>query len=181
MSSLTKTINNVIVELFVGDYINTHYDAMVIPSNSRLLPSGKLRCYVLRNAGSSVQIECNRIINKLCTIPVGQAIMTSGGNLKTNYIIHIITPKINLPKPAKKLMMATWNCLKLANKMGLTSILFPPFSSDLLGFDADLCAKTLIPTIHKFLTENNQNLKNVSICLEDLSEYNAFETVLKDL
>lgn len=81
-------IKNTVIEIFVGEYINTEYDAIVIPTNSRLLPSGKLRCEVLRSAGSKVQVECNCIINKLSIINVGHAVMTSAGNLNAKYLIH---------------------------------------------------------------------------------------------
>jgi len=41
------TINGTVIEIFVGDLINADYDAIAIPTNSRLLPSGTLRCRVL--------------------------------------------------------------------------------------------------------------------------------------
>ena len=51
------TINNVVIELFVGDLVNAQYDAITIPTNSRLLPSGTLRCKVLKEAGHEIQLE----------------------------------------------------------------------------------------------------------------------------
>ena len=82
------TLNNTVIEIFVGDLISSQHDALVIPTNSRLLPSGQLRCKVLREAGSQVQVECNKIINKMTTIPIGSSIITSAGNLKSKYLIH---------------------------------------------------------------------------------------------
>ena len=55
------TINNAVIEIFVGDLFNAQYDAIVIPTNSRLLPSGTLRCKVLKEAGHTVQVECNQL------------------------------------------------------------------------------------------------------------------------
>lgn len=177
----TLQLNNAVMEIFVGEYINTAYDVMVIPSNSRLLPSGELRIAVLRAAGAKVQVECNKLINKMCTLPVGQAVMTTGGNLNTKYIIHVIGPKINMPKPGKKLALATWNSLKLADESGLQSVLFPPISNDMLGFNAQICADVMLPTIKKYLVEKNQNIKNVTIALENLPDYKNFEKVLDGL
>ena len=104
------TINNTIVELFIGELINTEYDAIVLESNSRLLPSGDLRCKTLRKAGSTVQVECNKIIQDVSQISLGKAIITSAGNLNSKYIIHV-----RAGHEGKKLMLATWNCLKMAN------------------------------------------------------------------
>ncbi len=53
------TINNTVIEVFIGDISNADYNAIVIPTNSRLLPSGTLRCRVLKEAGHKVQVECN--------------------------------------------------------------------------------------------------------------------------
>ncbi len=178
MSTLTRTFNGAILEIFIGDYINTEYDTMVIPTNSRLLPSGNLRCHVLRNAGSKVQVECNQIINKLATLSVGKAVMTSGGNLNVKYIIHVVAPKLGMGHEGKKLAIATWNSLKLADEAGLITVLFPPISNEMRGFNAKICADVMIPTIKKYLMEKNQNIVNVSICLENLPDYKNFEKVL---
>ncbi|MHA1294566.1 MAG: macro domain-containing protein [Promethearchaeota archaeon] len=174
-------INNTIIEIFVGDYINTEYDVMVIPTNSRLLPSGELRCEVLRNAGAKVQVECNQIINKICTIPIGSAVMTSGGNLRTTHLIHVHGPKLGIGHEGKKLAMSTWNCLRLADDAGLKSILFPPISNEMFGFNAKICADVMLPTMRKYILEKNQNLKNISICLKNLPDYKDFEKVIDNL
>ncbi len=174
------TINNSVLKIFVGDLTNTEYDGLVIPTNSRLLPSGELRCNVLRKAGATVQVECNRIINKIIKVAVGSAVITSGGNL-TNYLIHTNGPKLGQGNVGKKLMLATWNSLKFADETGLTSLVLPPISKNMLGFTAKLCAEVMLPTIKKYVLEKNQNLKNVSICLETLPDYKEFEKILDAL
>ena len=170
------TIKNAVIEIYVGDLINAQYDAIVIPTNSRLLPSGTLRCNVLKEAGHTIQLECNRIISKISNVPIGKAIITSGGNLNAKFILHI-----RAGHDQKKLMLATWNSLNLADKEGLSSIAFPPISIDVLGFNSNICAGIMIPTIQKYILEKNINLKNISICLETLPDYKEFESVLSNL
>ncbi len=174
-------INNTIIEILVGDLINQKCDSIILPTNSRLLPSGTLRVNVLRNAGAKVQIECNSIINKITSIQVGNAVITSGGNLKSKHIIHAVGPRLGEKPVAKKLMYVTWNCLKLADKKGLKSITFPPISREMLGFTAHFCADVMLQTIKKYVSENNKNLENISICLETLPDYKEFEKVLDNL
>jgi len=170
------TINNAVIELFVGDLVNAQYDAITIPTNSRLLPSGTLRCRVLKEAGHKIQLECNQIISKKSNIPFGNAVITSGGNLDASFIIHV-----RAGHDQKKLMLATWNSLILADKQGLNSIAFPPMSIKIIGFNAKICAGIMIPTIQKYILEKNRNLKNVSICLETLPDYKEFESILSNL
>lgn len=152
-------LNNSILEIFVGDLTNIEqYDAIVIPTNSRLLPSGDLRCKVLRKAGTQVQVECNKIINKIVQISVGTSVLTSGGNLIKN-IIHTNGPRPGQGNERKKLMLATWNSLKLADEIGLNSIVIPPISIEMRGFTAKICTETMLPTIKKYISEKNENLK----------------------
>ncbi len=170
------TIKNAVIEIFVGDLINAQYDAIVIPTNSRLLPSGTLRCSVLKEAGHAIQLECNQIISKISNVPIGKAIITSGGNLNAKFILHI-----RAGHDQKKLMLAIWNSLGLADKEGISSIAFPPISIDVLGFNSNICAGIMIPTIQKYILEKNKNLKNISVCLETLPDYKEFESVLSNL
>ena len=170
------TINNAVIELFVGDLVNAQYDAITIPTNSRLLPSGTLRCRVLKEAGHKIQLECNQIISKMSNVPIGSAVITSGGNLNANFIIHA-----RAGHDQKKLMLATWSSLILADKQRVNSIVFPPMSIDVIGFNAKVCAGIMIPTIQKYIIKKNGNLKNVSICLETLPDYKEFESVINNL
>ena len=170
------TIKNAVIEVFIGDLINVEFDAIVIPTNSRLLPSGTLRCKILKEAGHSVQLECNDIVSKLSSIPLGRAVITSGGNLNAKFILHI-----RAGHDQKKLMLATWNSLILADKENISSVAFPPISIDILGFNAKICAGIMIPTIQKYFLEKNRNLKNVSICLETLPDYKEFVSYLTKL
>jgi O-acetyl-ADP-ribose deacetylase (regulator of RNase III) len=169
--------NSTEVEILIKDIIESNLDAIVIPANTRLLPSGPLRCAVLRKAGSKVQLECNQIINKIGVINVGTAVMTSGGNL-SKYIIHVVGPKYGQGNEGKKLMFSTWNSLKVAEEAGLNSIAFSPISLEYLGFNAKICAEVMLPTIKKFALEKIKYLGQISIFLTDLPEYKEFEKVL---
>ncbi|MEJ2294437.1 MAG: macro domain-containing protein [Candidatus Lokiarchaeota archaeon] len=170
------TLNNTVIELYIGDLIQTEYDAIVIPSNSRLLPSGELRCKVIREAGPKVQVECNVIAQKISSIPVGSAVITSGGNLKSRFIIHT-----RAGHDGKKLVLATWNSLKTADKHNINSLVYPPLSKDVIGFSAEKSAQLMLPTIKKYLIEKNSNIKNISISLGTLPDYKAFEKILEIL
>jgi O-acetyl-ADP-ribose deacetylase (regulator of RNase III) len=175
------TINNSILEIFIGDLTNIeHYDAIVIPTNSRLLPSGDLRCKVLRKAGTLVQVECNKIINEISQVAVGSSVITSGGSFIT-HIIHVNGPRPGQGNEGKKLMLATWNSLRLADETGASSVIFPPISIEMRGITSKLCAEAMLPTIKKYLIEENKNVRNVSICLEKDADFKEFEKVLNKL
>jgi len=173
-------LNNTEIEIIIKDITDTDFDAVVVPSNSRLLPSGNLRCRILRKAGPKVQIECNRIINKKAIIPIGSAVMTTGGELNTKHIIHVVGPRLG-KSASKQLMFATWNTLKIADKAGLSSLALNPISIENLGFTTEICAKIMLPTMKKYLLEKNENLKKIVIYLNKLPEYKDFEKVLDNI
>jgi len=174
-------LNGTELEIIVKDIIETSFDAIVVPSNSRLLPSGTLRCKLLREAGAKVQLECNKIINKIGVISCGAAVMTSAGDLKAKHLIHCVGPRLGVGKEGKKLMLATWNSLKLADDKGLSSIALNPISLENLGFNAKICAEIMLPTIKKYINEKNKNLKKIGIYLTEKPEFQEFEGVLKSM
>ena len=175
------TIKDTVIEIAVKEIIDVQYDAIVVPSNSRLLPSGSLRCQVLKQAGPKVQIECNKIINKVTKIPIGNAVITSAGNLNAKYLIHVVGPRLGVGQEGKKLMLATWNTLKVADKAGIKTVALNPISIENLGFNTKICAQVMLPTIKKFILEQNKNLEKITIFLTDLPEYKDFEKVLNAL
>jgi O-acetyl-ADP-ribose deacetylase (regulator of RNase III) len=181
MSSYQKTLKNTVIEISVGDITQVEHDVIIIPTNTRLLPSGKVRCDVLRSAGAKVQLECNWLINQIGQVPTTQAVMTSGGNLKAQKIIHVVGPKIAQKLETKKLMHATWNSLKLADEKGFTSVGIPSISKGTHGFTPKICSDIMIPTINKFILEFNQNIKKISIILEDEEDFQAFKMKLEEL
>lgn len=175
-------LNNTNIELIINEIIDTEFDAIVIPSNSRLLPSGTTRCKILRKAGSKIQIECNKIILEIVKIPVGDAVMTSAGSLKAKHIIHVVGPRFGKSNVvAKQLMFATWNSLRIGDEAGLSSLAFNPISIENIGFNTKICAEVMLPTMKKYLLEKNKNLKKIGIYLKDLPEYKDFENVLDGL
>jgi len=181
MSIFQKTINNAVVQLYIGNLIDVELDVVVIPTNTRLLPSGKVRCDVLRGAGAKVQLECNWLINQIGHVPDTQAVMTSGGNLKVQKIIHVVGPKIAQKLETKKLMHATWNSLKLADEKGFASVAIPSISKGTYGFTPNICADIMLPTIKKFLLEQNKNLKKIDLVLEDEEDYQVFTNKLEEI
>ncbi|MBN1800005.1 MAG: macro domain-containing protein [Candidatus Lokiarchaeota archaeon] len=170
------TVNDTKLELYLSELYDVACDAIVIPSNNRLLPSGTLRCSVLKKAGAKVQVECNRIVNQVSSVPLGDAVVTSGGELSAQHIIHAN----NSSRDVKSLMKATWSALKLADKKGYEKVVFCALSKDVQGFNMEACAKVMILTIKKYISEINENIKKICVFLENQEDYENFEKILKE-
>ena len=79
--------------------------------------------------GPAIQAECNTT-SPTC---VGAAVKTTAGNLKAEYIIHAVGPRMGEGKEDVKLKCATLNSLILADRDGIKSVTFPAISTGIFG------------------------------------------------
>ena len=158
-----------IVELVKGDITELEVDAIVNAANSRLKMGGGVAGAILRKGGWSIQEECDKI--GYC--PVGGAVITGAGKLKTKYVIHAVGPRMGEGDEDRKLRNATLNSLKLAEKHGIKSIAFPAISTGIFGFPKDRCAKIMLRTAVDYLKAGS-SIERVVFCLYDDETYQIF-------
>ncbi len=182
-------IKKVLIEISVNDITKIHADVIVLPTNNRLLPSGFLRSRVITLAGSKVQRECNSAINKINQLPKGQAVITSGGCLDAKSIIHVNIPPLlqfhmtnSSQSDPKGMVFSIWNCLKLAESNKFKSLVFPPLTKEMIGYNVQSCANMMLSILNKyFIEKKTTTIKKIHICLETLPEYEAFENEMENL
>jgi O-acetyl-ADP-ribose deacetylase (regulator of RNase III) len=86
------------------------------------------------------------------SIPVGNAIVTSGGNVLCRFVIHAAVPPRDHPEADAKLRQATWSCLQRAEELAIASIAIPAMSVGPLGFTMEDSARILIRAALDFRT-----------------------------
>ena len=72
------------IHIVQGDLTEQDVDAVVNAANNDLQLGGGVAGAIRRKGGPAIQEECDRI----GPIPMGEAAMTGGGNLKARYVIH---------------------------------------------------------------------------------------------
>lgn len=127
----------------------------------------------MKKGGRIIQEESDKI--GYC--PVGQAVMTSGGNLKAKYVIHAVGPRMGEGNEDEKLKNATLNSLKLADEKGIKSIAFPAISTGIFGYPIERCAKIMLANTIDYL-KGETNIEKVIFCLYGKD---SFETFKKEL
>ena len=170
------TINKTVVELCVCDITEMDTNAIVNAANSALQLGGGVAGAIRRKGGPQIQEECNQIGG----IPVGSAMITSGGRLKAKYVIHAVGPIYGEEHDDEKLKDASLNALILADKAGLTSMAFPAISTGIFRFPKERCATIMLSTTRAYL-EGYTQLKQVYYCLFDKDTYDTFRTTLSTL
>jgi O-acetyl-ADP-ribose deacetylase len=171
---MNRKINTAVIELVKGDITELDVDAIVNAANDQLILGGGVAGAIRRKGGPSIQTECSAIGGCL----VGQAAITTGGNLKAKYVIHAVGPRMGEGNEDQKLRNATLNSLKLADKNKLKSIAFPAISTGIFGYPIDRCAKIMLAATAEYL-KNPTTMQKVIFCLFDDKAYNIFEAELK--
>jgi len=151
-------------------------DAIVNAANKSLLLGGGVAGAIRQYGGPSIQAECNRI----GPIETGDAVMTNAGNLTAKYVIHAVGPVYGEGSEEEKLAQVTLNCLRLAEKKRLKSIIFPAVSTGIFRFPMQICSEIMLQTTYDFL-ENNDFPEEISFCLYGKMAYNLFFQTLSKI
>jgi len=167
-------IKNSKIILTQGDITELTTDVIVNAANAQLKLGAGVAGAIRRKGGPKIQEECDKIGGTI----VGGAVITSGGNLKANHVIHAVGPRMGEGNEDDKLKNATLNSLKLMDKYNLKTIAFPAISTGIFGFPIDRCAKIMISTAKEYLSSNTQ-IEKVIFCLYTTSDYEIFKKELK--
>ncbi|HEX7538889.1 MAG TPA: macro domain-containing protein, partial [Syntrophales bacterium] len=114
--------------------------------------------------------------------PAGQAVITTGGNLKAKYVIHTVGPIYSGGgrNESELLKSAYLESLKLASKKGLKRLSFPAISTGAYGYPVSEAACIALKTAIDYL-EEHADIKQVRFVLFDKPAYDVFAEELKKL
>jgi O-acetyl-ADP-ribose deacetylase len=161
-----------------GDLTLQETEAIVNAANSRLAGGGGVDGAIHRAGGPAIMEECR----KIGECPTGQAVITTGGNLKAKYVIHTVGPiyQGGMRGEEKLLAGAYRESLKLAQKKGVRSLAFPSLSTGAYGYPLDEAAGIALKTVVGFVKENPA-FDRVGFVLFGNPSLLAYEKVLKKL
>ncbi len=97
-------------------------------------------------------------------LPTGEAVLTTGGNLKARYVIHTAGPIYGSSggRDAELLAACYRNCLALAVEHNLKTLAFPSISTGAYGYPREEAAKVSSEAIREFL-KNNDSIEKVHL------------------
>jgi O-acetyl-ADP-ribose deacetylase (regulator of RNase III) len=135
-----------------GDITRQETEAIVNAANSRLAGGGGVDGAIHSAGGPSIMEECRRI----GSCPTGQAVITTGGNLRAKYVIHTVGPiyRGGTKGEARLLASAYRESLKLAQEKGIRSLAFPSLSTGAYGYPLGEAARIAVETVIDYLQEN---------------------------
>ena len=127
------------VELVRGDIALLEADGIVNAANNDLILGGGVAAAIRRGGGPTIQEACN----KIGTIPIGEAAVTTAGDLKAKWVIHAASMSLGGWATEEGVRNATRNALKRADERGMRTIAFPAIGTGVAGFSMDRCARIM--------------------------------------
>ena len=161
------------VETVQGDITEMDVDAIVNAANNYLWMGAGVAGAIKRKGGESIEEEAV----SQGPVPVGSAVVTSGGALKARHVIHAAGMGQDLKTDADKVAAATLSSLIVAGEHGIASIAFPAIGSGVGGLSPHLCAKTMIDTVIDHLL-GTEVFDRVVFALFDEATYDIFHGYL---
>jgi O-acetyl-ADP-ribose deacetylase (regulator of RNase III) len=159
-----------------GDLTEADCEAVVNAANTDLILGAGVAGAIRTKSGPQIQAECDR----LSPIRLGEAAVTSGGNLKARYVIHAAGMHLGERASETSLRNATRNTLKRAVEKGIKSVAFPAIGTGIAGFPMDRCAEVMLETIRDHL-RSEAIPERVELVLFDRAGLAAFEGALKKM
>lgn len=167
------------IELVRGDITKLEVDAIVNAANSSLMGGGGVDGAIHKAAGPKLMEECLKIIERQDGCPPGEAVVTSGGNLKAKFVIHAVGPIWNGGNDGEHELLgnAYLNSLVLADSNSVETIAFPNISTGIYGFPKVAAAEIAIRQVKNFLKEA-ANIRTVIFCCFDEENFDIYDQLL---
>lgn len=159
-----------------GDITELEVDAIVNAANNELILGAGVAGAIRTKGGPRIQEECDRI----GSIRLGEAAVTTAGNLKAYYVIHAASMEMGEETTAGNLRSSTRNSLLRAEEKGLKTIAFPAIGTGIAGFPMQDCARIMIGEVLEHL-KSHSSLEKIYFVLYDDAALKVFEETYRKL
>jgi len=179
---MNRIINKTKLSLLQGDITQQSTDAIVNAANSGLMGGGGVDGAIHRSGGTAILEECKQIVSRIGRLPTGEAVITTGGNLKARHVIHTVGPVWRGGNRGEPELLASSyrNSLGLAIANSLKTVAFPSISTGAFGYPVILAAAVALETVIDFLREA-ESLDEVLFVLFDDATYQRYIHALEEL
>lgn len=178
---MERLIGKTRLGLLQGDITKQTTEAIVNAANSRLLGGGGVDWAIHRAGGPQIVEECAQIRLRQGGCPPGEAVLTSGGNLKAKYVIHTVGPiwRGGNYGEATLLRNAYLNTLRLALDYKIRTISFPSISTGAYSYPMEKASVIAINTTRDFLLQNT-GLTEVLFVLFSPEDFQIYAEALRE-
>lgn len=173
---MKRQLHRATFEIVLGDLTERDEDAIVNPANTNLMMKSGVAGLIRQRGGRMIQIECNR----KAPVPVGDAVITNGGELMALHVIHAVGPRWGEGNEDEKLRSTIYRTLRVADQNGLRSLAMPAISTGASGFPPRRAAEIILDTTIRYLNVQS-TLTRVVIVLSDATMRDLFVEVAEGM
>jgi O-acetyl-ADP-ribose deacetylase (regulator of RNase III) len=155
-------------------------DAIVNAANSSLVGGGGVDGAIHDAGGPAILVECRKIVARIGSLPAGEAVITTGGNLSAKYVIHTVGPIYRGGErgETEKLASCHRECIRLADEHGLSSLSFPAISTGAFGYPVSEAAIIAVSSALEALASAN-HVSKARFVLFDVTTLRAYTRVVE--
>jgi len=158
-----------------GDISLIEVDAVVNAANTTLAMGAGVAGALKKRGGVVIEEEAMR----LGPVEVGEAVLTTAGNLVATHVIHAAVMGSDLKTDPAIIGKTTRAVLAIAVKHRLTSLALPALGTGVGHVPAALSAEAMLEAVVSHLRAGESSLKRVIIMLYQDETYRAFIDALK--
>ena len=137
------------VHFLVGDITKLEVDAIVNPANSEGEMGGGVAATIKKSGGKKIEKEAMA----LAPIPLGNAVVTSAGKLKCEYLIHAPTMMVPFQRTsAEKIFSAVTAALQVSTELSIGKLAIPGMGTGTGRVPIDEATKAIADAIRRFTT-----------------------------
>lgn len=154
------------IKIIRNDITKTNVEAIVCPSNTRLLEGSGTSYRIYKAAGESL---LNKACQEIGGCELTKSVITSGFNL-CKYIIHVVGPiyDIGMENEENLLYQTYENAFISAEEKGVKTLAVPLLSSGNYGFPKDISLHIAIDAASKFSLKSDMEIQIVVYDLESV-------------
>jgi O-acetyl-ADP-ribose deacetylase (regulator of RNase III) len=158
-----------------ADITEQKTEAIANAANSYLIGGGGVDGAIHDAGGPSILEECKRFVVKNGQLPAGGAMLTTGGQLAAQYVIHCVGPIYRGGQNNERELLASCyrEAIRLAEHHRIKSIAFPSISTGAYGYPVHEAAIVAVYAVVEALERAN-NLECVRFVLFDASTRDAY-------
>jgi O-acetyl-ADP-ribose deacetylase (regulator of RNase III) len=170
-------IGQAVIAIERGDITDAQVDAVINAANSTLAMGAGVAGALKRKGGVIIEEEAM----SQGPIEVGEAVLTTGGNLICTHVIHAAVMGPDLKTDPEIIVRTTKSVLVLADKQRLSSIALPALGTGVGHIPPPESAEAMLNTVVAHLKTGKSTLKRVVFVLYLDETYKAFTATLKRL
>ena len=158
------------IEVIQGDIAVQDTEAIVNAANNHLWMGAGSAGAIVRAGGREIEDEAMR----QGPIAVGESVVTGGGALLANHVIHAAAMGQDLLTSEENIRAATDSALRRAEELQVASVSFPALGTGVGGFPIEQAARIMIAVARQH-SGGQRSVRTVRFVLFDEAAYTAFQ------